>query len=87
MTRAVVMTGTKVDACGVERITIVFLVCTYIDRVLAELSIVSLTFTCTLIDDFHTVTLPLIDVLVAPSSVQARVADALIDTDVAVACE
>jgi hypothetical protein len=87
MARAVVMTGAKVDACGVERITVIFVVCTYIDRVLAELSIVSLAFTCALIDDFYTVTLPLIDVLVAPSIIHAWVADTLIDIDVTVACE
>jgi hypothetical protein len=80
-------TGTKMVACGVEVVTVIFLIPTHINRVLAELPIIRLTLTSALIDDLTAVTRPVAQVLVACGVVHAWIADALVHIDITVATE
>ena len=56
---AVMKTGTKIVTCGVEVVAVIFLVLTYIDRILTELAVKGFPLACALVDNFSTVALPI----------------------------
>jgi hypothetical protein len=83
--RAIVLTGPEMMACCIEVVTIVFLVCANVDRVLTILTIIRLTLTCTMVDDFAAITVPFTHGFVTGGIVHARIANALVHVNVAVA--
>jgi len=84
---AIVVTGAEVVTCSVEVVAIIFLICADVDRVLAVLTIMSLTQASALVDGFAAVAAPLTEGLMACTVVHTRVTNALVDVDVAVATE
>ena len=87
MARAVVVPRAEFNACGVQRVAVIFLIFTHIDRVLTELSIECLTQTSACIDDLGTITLPVVYGVGTSSFVQTWRTNALIHVNIAVSCE
>jgi len=74
-------------ACSIKVVTVILLVCANVNRVLTVLSVMRLTLACAMVDDFATITAPFAHRLMTGGIVHARIANALVDVDVAVAAE
>jgi hypothetical protein len=68
-------------------VTIIFLICANVNRVLTVLAIICLTLACALVDDLKAITEPFAHRLMTCGVVHARIADALVHVDIAVATE
>ena len=82
--RAVVVPWSKMVARCVQRIAVILVVGAHLDRVLAELAVISLSLAGTEVENLDAVALPGTDLLVAGGVVQARLAGALVHVDVTV---
>jgi len=81
------LTRPQVMACGVEVVTIVFLIFADVDRMLTELTVICLTLACAVVDNLKAVAHPVADRLMTSCIVHARIADAFVHVDIAVATE
>ena len=85
--RAVVLARPKMVACGIEVVTIVFLVRAYVDRMLTVLAIIGFALPGALVDDLTAVTDPFAHIFVTGGVVHAWVADTLVYIDITIATQ